>query len=133
MPGRKLFTLEQAAAMLPALRAELLEMQALKRQIDELRGELTSAVATASGNGHVARERAAAETRQRAEDLVAALNERVARITDRGCELKGLDEGLIDFPSEREGRVVYLCWKPGEERIEFWHELTTGFDGRQAL
>ncbi|MGH7488523.1 MAG: DUF2203 domain-containing protein [bacterium] len=50
-----------------------------------------------------------------------------------GCELKGVDEGLIDFPSEREGQTVYLCWKLGEERIEWWHELDTGFAGRQRL
>jgi hypothetical protein len=50
-----------------------------------------------------------------------------------GCELKGIEEGLIDFPSPREGRTVYLCWKLGEDSIGSWHELDTGFAGRQPL
>ena len=45
--------------------------------------------------------------------------------------LKDIEEGLVDFPSEREGRTVYLCWKLGEDVIGYWHELDTGFPGRQ--
>ena len=50
-----------------------------------------------------------------------------------GVELKGIDEGLVDFRSTRDGRVVYLCWRLGEETIAFWHELDVGFPGRQPL
>jgi hypothetical protein len=64
---------------------------------------------------------------------VTQLNERLARINSWGCELKGVDEGLIDFPSEREGRVVYLCWRLGEDAIRWWHEIDSGFAGRQPL
>ena len=65
--------------------------------------------------------------------LVEEINQRLAKLNEWGIELKGLDEGLIDFPSERDGRTVYLCWKLGEDRIEWWHELDTGFAGRQPL
>ena len=61
------------------------------------------------------------------------LNALLAEINGFGCELKGLGEGLIDFPSKREGRTVYLCWKLGEERIAYWHELDTGFASREPL
>jgi hypothetical protein len=50
-----------------------------------------------------------------------------------GVEVKGIDEGLVDFPSERDGRVVYLCWRIGEPDILYWHEVHTGFQGRQPL
>ena len=133
MADLRLFTVEEAEALLPRVRGELLAMQALKRQIDELRGDLSHAVETAAGNGHVAREREAGAKHERAERLVEQLNSRLEQLTALGCELKGLEEGLIDFPGEREGRVVYLCWKLGEERIAFWHELDTGFTGRQPL
>ncbi|HUX86133.1 MAG TPA: DUF2203 family protein [Chloroflexota bacterium] len=41
--------------------------------------------------------------------------------------------GLVDFPAERDGRVVYLCWRRGEDQIHYWHELDAGFAGRQPL
>jgi hypothetical protein len=50
-----------------------------------------------------------------------------------GCVLKDPDKGLIDFLSLRNGREIYLCWVLGEERINFWHYLDTGFAGRQPL
>ena len=132
-PGVHLFTLDQAQALLPEVREELLAMQQLKRQVDQLREKLAHVVEKATGNGHVQSEDEVARTRRQAERLVEELNERLARINAWGIELKGLDEGLIDFPSEREGRVVYLCWRLGEDRIEWWHELDTGFAGRRPL
>jgi hypothetical protein len=48
-------------------------------------------------------------------------------------ELKDVEQGLLDFPHEREGRVVYLCWRLGEEGIGWWHDLDVGFAGRQPL
>jgi hypothetical protein len=71
--------------------------------------------------------------RRRAESLVDEINERLARINSWGVELKGLDEGLVDFPAERDGHTVYLCWKLGEDRIAWWHEIDAGFAGRQPL
>jgi hypothetical protein len=47
--------------------------------------------------------------------------------------LRDLERGLIDFPSIRDGREVYLCWEEGEDRIEFWHDLEAGYAGRQPL
>jgi hypothetical protein len=52
---------------------------------------------------------------------------------DRDIELKDLQMGLIDFYHEREGRIVYLCWRLGEPEVLFWHDLDTGFAGRQLL
>ncbi len=47
--------------------------------------------------------------------------------------LKDIDLGLIDFPSIREGREVYLCWRIGEDRVGFWHDLDAGFNGRKLI
>lgn len=47
--------------------------------------------------------------------------------------LRDLDRGLVDFPSVREGREVYLCWLEGEPEIGYWHDLEAGFDGREPL
>jgi hypothetical protein len=128
-----LFTREEAEAMLPQVRDELLAMQSCKREVDELRGCFEQAAHKSAGNGHVQDEDRLAGKRRRAEALVEQINERLARISEWGVELKGIDEGLIDFPSRRERRIVYLCWRLGEDRITWWHEVDTGFAGRQAL
>ncbi len=128
-----IFTLEQAEALVPQVREELLAMQGLKGQIDELRVDLSRVMEKTTGNGHVGDEGGVAEKRRRAETLVAQLNERLERLNAWGVELKGIDEGLVDFPANRERRTVYLCWRLGEERIEWWHELDAGFAGRQRL
>ena len=50
-----------------------------------------------------------------------------------GAELKDYELGLVDFPSELDGRAILLCWKRDEERIEFWHEIESGFSGRREV
>ncbi len=126
-----LFTIEQAEALLPQLREILLDMQRCKREVDAVRGDLGHAVQAATGNGHVKDEPSLAEKRRRAESFVEQLNAGLARINELGVELKDMDQGLLDFPHEREGRVVNLCWRLGEEHIAWWHEIDTGFAGRQ--
>jgi hypothetical protein len=127
------FTLEQAEALLPELREPLIAMQRCKREVDALRGDLGHAVHSATGNGHVKDESSLAEKRRRAESFVEELNSGLARINALGVELKDVEQGLLDFPHEREGRVVYLCWRLGEDRIGWWHEIDTGFASRQPL
>ena len=50
-----------------------------------------------------------------------------------GCELKDWRRGLIDFAATYQGREVELCWRLGEQKVEFWHEIGAGFPGRQAI
>ena len=57
----------------------------------------------------------------------------ISRLREIGVVLKDLDTGLLDFPHERDGRIVFLCWHPPEERVAFWHELDAGYAGRQPL
>lgn len=57
----------------------------------------------------------------------------INRIEAYGCIVKDIDLGLIDFPSMREGRAVYLCWKAGEDRIAHWHGMDEGFGERKPL
>lgn len=69
------------------------------------------------------------EARQLTEKLIEAGNE----LSELGVELKGIDLGLVDFPTLRNGQLVYLCWHYGEDRIEYWHPLETGYAGRQPI
>jgi hypothetical protein len=126
------FTLAEANALLPRLREILAEMQAKKAELDQVRGDLGQMTATASGNGHLLAQQIDRKRRD-GEELANRLNELLGEIHRLGCEMKGLEEGLIDFRSEREGRLVYLCWRLGEDTIAHWHEIDAGFAGRQPL
>ncbi len=128
----RIFTLDEATALLPRLREILMEMRKKKPAVDELRHDILAMTRKATGNGHLVSQDVR-DKQKTAQTLIERLNELGAQLNELGCEVKGIDEGLIDFPSEREGRTVYLCWKLGEDAITHWHELDTGFGGRQAL
>ena len=83
---------------------------------DELQSELARLGQAASGNGHLLVAQMDRKRRE-AEVFAKQLNESLEELQGLGCELKGIDEGLVDFPAEREGRTVYLCWKRGEAPI----------------
>jgi hypothetical protein len=127
----RLFTLEEARALLPEVRAIAEAMRERKLAFDQRARVIKQAGQQAGGNGHGPREALAAQSQ--AEQLVQEIQERMQRLAEMGVEVKGLDEGLVDFPSEREGRVVYLCWRIGEPDIMYWHELHAGFRGRQPI
>ncbi len=131
MPPR-LFTLEEAVALLPKLVPIVEEIQARKRELDEWSARLEGVIERASGNGH-ALTAEQVEARERTQAAGREIERLMGEIDALGVELKGIDEGLVDFRSMREGRVVYLCWRLGEETIGYWHELETGFSGRQPL
>jgi hypothetical protein len=69
------------------------------------------------------------ETAQLARDIDGY----IAEIRELGVEMKGIDSGLVDFPSEVDGREVLLCWQLGEESVQYWHEVDAGFAGRQPV
>ena len=126
------FTLEEANALLPRLSDLLLQIQESKARHDRLEEQAEEYAHHVSSNGHVV-ERKLNETRQELAKAAAEVNSLIDRVNELGCEVKDIDEGLVDFPSEREGRDVYLCWKLGEPDIRWWHDLEAGFAGRRPL
>jgi hypothetical protein len=130
MPS-KLFTLDEALTLLPTVRQLVLEIQASRQLMEQRSEELDRLLGLSGGNGHLAADLASA--RESVEGAGSDLERLMGELDSIGAVLKGIDEGLIDFPSEREGRVVYLCWRLGEDTIAFWHEIEAGFAGRQPL
>jgi hypothetical protein len=131
MPGQRLFTLEEARTLLPTVRVLLADIQAAKRDLDQASAELDRLLGLTGGNGHLAGQVSRAQTE--AHTKGQALADRLAELDDLGIEIKGIEQGLIDFPSMRGDRVVYLCYLLGEDDITFWHEVDGGFAGRQPL
>ena len=68
-----------------------------------------------------------------AQQLARDIDGYIAEIRELGVEMKGIDSGLVDFPSEVNGRPVLLCWQLGEESVQYWHEEDAGFAGRQPV
>ncbi len=128
---RRLFTLDEAIAMLPVVRRIMEEIRSAKEELDKARAVLEAVLVLTSGNGHPRDD--VEKARQDIERTGVELETRMSEMDGLGAELKGIDEGLVDFPCVREGRIVYLCWRFPEETISWWHEIDTGFSGRQPL
>lgn len=126
------FTRERAEALLPQVEPLLREIQALRLAAAELAARLLARREKVAGNGHLPQ-----DDQRQTRDELDGINERIAarleEIQARGILVKDLDSGLIDFPTLRDGREVYLCWKLGEDRVRWWHPIETGFAGRQPL
>ena len=122
----RIFTLEEANSLIPRLRAILEEVAAEWSLVKKLHPEIQKARDAASSNGFSPYGVTYVET-------VSHLMFLVQQVKEMGVLLKDVDKGLCDFPYVRQGRVVYLCWHLGEEAIEYWHDIETGFAGRERL
>jgi hypothetical protein len=122
----KYFTVAEANRLLPYLRLLVERLLALRQEALILHPEVLPVLEKAATNGGSQRSSQLAETFRNFEAVVAELQQ-------LGCELKGVEQGLIDFPALREGRVIYLCWQYDEPEVAFWHEVDAGFAGRQSL
>ncbi len=126
------FTREEAEALLPQITVVLRNIQDKHRSFLQAEEELDALRLQAAGNGHHLHERMMRMQRELAHHA-QSLRKLLEELSGFDCVLKDPERGLIDFLSLRNGREIYLCWYLGEERINFWHYLDTGFAGRQPL
>ena len=126
----KLFRLEEANAFVPRLESLVARLQRgalqLQEEMTQLASETGAAVADLTAEELVRR-------RPAARALIEELDGIVREIEASGAHLKDVKLGLVDFPTERDGEVIYLCWQSGEPEVAFWHRTEEGFAGRQPL
>lgn len=124
--SKKYFTVEEANALIPELNDWVPRLQELYSLMHKGFPDIQKARSKAEYNGG---------STYGTDYLKVALkaNQITGNLEKRGCVIKGIEMGLVDFPSIREGREVYLCWKIPEQKIRFWHDLDTGFAGRQPI
>jgi hypothetical protein len=106
-------------------------MVAACARLRELQGDQREMVQVIAGNGS-----GYAVNDARADEFaaaVAALDACVEELTALGVRVKDADTGLVDFPSLRRGREVLLCWQAGEDAVEWWHDLESGFADRSPI
>ena len=126
--GMKLFTVEEANALLPTVRELLRKMQRSRRRLSIFSDQAKLAAAAAEDGGGGIENGLAYAT------LLTKFTDEMAELEAMGVQLKDFERGLIDFPSLREGRVVLLCWQLGEgDQLEWWHDMDAGFAGRTPL
>jgi hypothetical protein len=124
----KLFTVEEANALLPAVREILRKLQRSRRRLSTYRSEAKQAAEKAEkGGGGI-------EGGMLYAKILSSFTSEMSELEELGVQLKDFDRGLIDFPSLRDGRVVLLCWQLGEgDQLEWWHDVDAGFAGRTPL
>lgn len=123
----RFFTVAEANALLPQLQVLLEEILEAKRAIEAVRPELWPVLKKSIGNGG---SKKAGELLPEFQRLQVATQ----AVDDMGVLLKDPDHGLVDFLHRRpDGREVYLCWRLGEPKVAYWHELHAGYAGRQPL
>jgi hypothetical protein len=130
---RKLFTIEQANAALPLVRAIASDMAELARDLVDRKERLALLMNGRDPDSQDPYRSELAHIEGELEKDDRRLGEYIQELVALGIEPKDCLQGLVDFPSLMDGRVVYLCWRLGEPEVQFWHELEAGFSGRQPL
>ena len=124
----KIFSLEEANALLPTVQGITKRIQRTHRQVFSFQSEAKLAAEAAEQGG------GGMEFGADYAALLVQLTSLVGDLEALGVQLKDFGRGLVDFPSLREGRVVLLCWQLGEgDQIEWWHDVEAGFSGRTPL
>jgi hypothetical protein len=127
------FTVDEANEALAEVRPLTEELVEHRRALVELQERQSALTTRIAGNGGNVQPSELQEVQDRLDEEVAGIARCVARIHEAGALVKDLDDGLVDFPAKRGDDDVLLCWRLGEEEIEFWHGLDEGFSGRKPL
>ena len=119
------YTREEARALLPQVRVWLDQLAFARHELEKLDKQLAQALGLGDDLG--------GEKVNRYVRTLGQCKDILQRFAAREIQIKDINRGLIDFPAFVGGKEVFLCWEKGEEDVEFWHELDTGFGGRERL
>jgi hypothetical protein len=124
----KLFTIQEANALLPSVSVILAKIQRAHRRLSQYRDDARKAAEAAEqGGGGI-------EAGVAYAGVLTELTTQMSELDTIGVQLKDFERGLVDFPSLRDGKVVLLCWQLGEgDELEWWHDVDSGFAGRTPL
>ena len=121
------FTIATANEKLPIVVDKFKNIIKLKNEIVKIEHELNSALTpTSTFEQYVT-------IKQKLNSAVTKFYQAIEDLENTGVVIKGIDDGLLDFPSKRYDDEVWLCWKEGEKEIKFWHEKDVGFSGRKPI
>jgi len=122
---KKHYTREEARTLLPQLRSWLQQLDHLRAQLHQYDKRLGAFMESGRDAG--------GETVDIWIRLIVDIRALLLEFQTREILIKDFERGLLDFPAVIGGREVYLCWEKDEEDIEFWHDLDSGYSGRERL
>lgn len=131
MEEARIFTLEEAERTLPLLRRILTDLRAEYRIWQDAGADYELLTAGARADRGESEELLAA--RRAMTDSADRISGYLDEIAAIGCQFKGFDAGLVDFYTLREDRLVFLCWRVDEDHITHWHDVESGYAGRQPV
>ena len=122
---KKHYTREDARALLQQIRQWLQQLSELRKRLQEFDERLAGLLAAGADCG--------GDTVNRSVETIADLKDVLLEFATREIQIKDVDRGLIDFPAIIGGKEVFLCWEQEEEDVEYWHDLVSGYAGRERL
>ena len=128
-----LYSVETANELLPWLEQQFKKLRTVNQELSNHKKTLSDLLGNRGNNGHSSSEEVILSTREVVDGLTANMQEVLKGIDDLGILVRNIEMGLVDFPAERDGRLIYLCWISGESTVAFWHETNVGFTDRQSL
>jgi hypothetical protein len=126
--ARRIYTIDEANALIPQVRAVLLQLAVEQRRLDASHAEMHRQL---DANGDP--DSAVAAGRQEAEvgDIREGMRTLLVHLSEMGVELRDIEMGLVDFPGERDGAAVWLCWRLADASVAFWHPTDEGYASRR--
>ena len=121
------FSVNDANQILPSVIKKFNHAKKMKAEVMKIEQQLTSGVTPVTSLDEYAM------IKRKLNSLVTKFYQSVEDLENTGVVLKGLDEGLLDFPAKRFDEEIWLWWKECETEIKFWHEKDTGFMGRKPI
>lgn len=121
------FTVTSANKLLPEVIKKFNYVVACKAEVVQAEQQLQTNLSTASKFVEQI------TLKQKLNSKITKFYQAIDELEAIGVVLKGVDEGLLDFPAKRFDEEIWLCWKDGEKEIKFWHEKDSGFMGRKPI
>ena len=121
------FSVNDANKILPTVIKKFAYAKKMKAEVMKMEQQLTSDIIPITSLEEYA------TIKRKLNSVITNFYQSVEDLESIGVVLKGLDEGLLDFPAKRFDEEIWLCWKEGETEIKFWHEKDTGFIGRKPI
>ena len=121
------FSVNDANEILPIVIKKFNHAKKMKDEVMKMEHQLTSGITQTTSLEEYA------TIKRELNSTVTKFYQSIEDLENTGVFLKGLDEGLLDFPAKRFDEEIWLCWKEGETEIKFWHEKDTGFMGRKPI
>ena len=127
------FTVEEATKLLGWLESKFAELDPYRQELLRHKKQSAQLLGNSRSNGSSHAGEELHRVQQLVEELEKSVQDIIDQIASRGIMIQNLDRGLVDFPSTRDGRAVFLCWLRGESHIGYWHDMDAGFAGRRPL